>query len=109
MKGGSSVKLVLLVKGKSQTVEVDPETPLLFVLADELHLNVPRFGCGMAQCGASASCTFYCGTRACGDSYHSLRRELSVKRVFTALIAGYAAILYAVAQRQVCFNWGALL
>ena len=33
---------------------VDPETPLLFVLNDELGLRGPRFGCGMAQCG---SCT----------------------------------------------------
>jgi nicotinate dehydrogenase subunit A len=33
-------------------LNVDPETPLLFVLNDELGLRGPRFGCGMAQCGA---------------------------------------------------------
>ena len=33
-------------------MEVDPDTPLLFVLNDELGLRGPRFGCGMAQCGA---------------------------------------------------------
>ena len=54
------MKQVLLVNGKNQTVEVDPETPLLFVLADELHLNGPRFGCGMAQCGA---CTVMIGSQ----------------------------------------------
>ncbi len=54
------MKQVLLVNGKSQTVEVDPNTPLLFVLADKLHLNGPRFGCGMAQCGA---CTVMIGSR----------------------------------------------
>jgi nicotinate dehydrogenase subunit A len=34
------------------TVDVDPATPLLYVLADELGLRGPKFGCGMAQCGA---------------------------------------------------------
>jgi nicotinate dehydrogenase subunit A len=38
------VKQVLLVNGKQHTVEVDPDTPLLFVLTDELQLNAPHFG-----------------------------------------------------------------
>jgi nicotinate dehydrogenase subunit A len=42
----------LKVNGRQHTVTVDPETPLLFVLNDELGLRGPRFGCGMAQCGA---------------------------------------------------------
>ena len=42
----------LKVNGKAHTLDVDPETPLLFVLTDELALRGPRFGCGMAQCGA---------------------------------------------------------
>jgi nicotinate dehydrogenase subunit A len=44
--------LTLKVNGSEHTVEVDPDTPLLFVLNDELGLRGPRFGCGMAQCGA---------------------------------------------------------
>jgi nicotinate dehydrogenase subunit A len=40
------------VNGQVYTVDVDPETPLLYVLSDELHLRGPKFGCGMAQCGA---------------------------------------------------------
>lgn len=40
------------VNGSSYTVDVDPATPLLYVLADELQLNGPKFGCGLAQCGA---------------------------------------------------------
>ncbi len=74
-EGRSSVKQVLLVNGKSQTVEVDPETPLLFVLADELHLNGPRFGCGMAQCGA---CTVMIGSqvvRSCVKPVASVGHE----------------------------------
>jgi len=45
-------KIVLRVNGQERTVAVDPNTPLLFVLNDELGLQGPRFGCGMAQCGA---------------------------------------------------------
>ena len=40
------------IENYEQTVAVDPDTPLLFVLNDELGLRGPRFGCGMAQCGA---------------------------------------------------------
>ena len=40
------------VNGKVHSVDVNPETPLLYVLADELGLRGPKFGCGMAQCGA---------------------------------------------------------
>jgi nicotinate dehydrogenase subunit A len=42
----------LIVNGVTHHVAVDPETPLLFVLADELGLKGAKFGCGMAQCGA---------------------------------------------------------
>ncbi len=42
----------LKVNGKSQTVEVDADTPLLWVLRDELKLVGTKYGCGIAQCGA---------------------------------------------------------
>ncbi len=45
-------KITLRVNGQSYNVTVDPATPLLFVLNDDLELRGPRFGCGMAQCGA---------------------------------------------------------
>lgn len=38
--------------GNSVTVDADPQMPLLYALRDELQLNNPRFGCGLAQCGA---------------------------------------------------------
>src|SRR3954447_19242528 len=47
-------RIELRVNGSQHGVTVDPDTPLLFVLSDELGLRGPRFGCGMAQCG---SCT----------------------------------------------------
>lgn len=43
----------LQVNGQSYNVTIDdPSTPLLFVLQENLHLNGPRFGCGLSQCGA---------------------------------------------------------
>jgi len=42
----------LLVNGKSQTVDVSPDTPLLWVIREHLKLTGTKFGCGVAQCGA---------------------------------------------------------
>jgi nicotinate dehydrogenase subunit A len=42
----------LKVNGRVHTVDVDPKTPLLYVLRDNLEMNNPRFGCGLGQCGA---------------------------------------------------------
>ena len=44
--------IVLKVNGRTHTVDVDPQAPLLYVLSDELQLRGPKFGCGMAQWGA---------------------------------------------------------
>jgi nicotinate dehydrogenase subunit A len=45
-------KISLRVNDKTRVVEVDPGTPLLYVLRDNLGLHGPRFGCGLGQCGA---------------------------------------------------------
>jgi isoquinoline 1-oxidoreductase alpha subunit len=42
----------LTVNGKPRTVDVEPEMPLLWVLRDELDVKGPKYGCGIAQCGA---------------------------------------------------------
>ena len=42
----------LTVNGRAHTVDVDPATPLLYVLSDDLAQNGPKFGCGLGQCGA---------------------------------------------------------
>jgi nicotinate dehydrogenase subunit A len=44
--------ITLNVNGRSHTVDVDPATPLLYVLSDDLGLRGPKFGCGLGQCGA---------------------------------------------------------
>lgn len=46
--------VTLIVNGRKETVTADPDTPLLFVLRNQLKLTGPRMGCGMAQCGACA-------------------------------------------------------
>jgi nicotinate dehydrogenase subunit A len=46
--------LNLKVNGRAHSVDVDPATPLLYVLSDDLELRGPKFGCGLGQCG---SCT----------------------------------------------------
>ena len=58
-------KFNLTVNGEQQSLEVDPDTPLLWVLRDHLHKTGTKFGCGMAQCGA---CTVHINgnaTRSC--------------------------------------------
>ena len=45
-------KISLRVNNQTRVVDTDPTTPLLYVLRDELELHGPRFGCGLAQCGA---------------------------------------------------------
>jgi nicotinate dehydrogenase subunit A len=54
-------RLVIRVNGKRHVVKASPNTPLLYVLRNELRLNGPRFGCGLAQCGA---CTVHLGGKA---------------------------------------------
>ena len=58
-------RFTLAVNGKTRSVEAEPDTPLLYVLRDNLALTGPKFGCGLAQCGA---CTVHVNgeaTRSC--------------------------------------------
>src|SRR5436309_861642 len=53
--------IALTVNGRAESVDIDPATPLLYVLSDDLALRGPKFGCGLGQCGA---CTVIMGGRA---------------------------------------------
>lgn len=44
--------VTITVNGHAHEVEATPDTPLLYVLRNELELNAPKFGCGLSQCGA---------------------------------------------------------
>lgn len=60
----------LRVNGKTHTLDVDPSTPLLYVLRNDLDLQGPRFGCGLGQCGA-------CTVLVNGEAVRSCVRPLS--------------------------------
>jgi aerobic-type carbon monoxide dehydrogenase small subunit (CoxS/CutS family) len=63
-------KINLRVNGTSHTVDVDPATPLLYVLRNDLDLHGPRFGCGLGQCGA-------CTVIIKGEAVRSCIRSMS--------------------------------
>ena len=56
-----SQRFTITVNGKSHTINADPDMPLLYALRNELALNNPHFGCGLAQCGA---CTVHVDGKA---------------------------------------------
>ena len=56
----------LTVNGEARVVDVDPDTPLLYVLRDNLALKGPKFGCGLGQCGACAVHVAGEAVRSCG-------------------------------------------
>ena len=57
--------ITLTVNGRAHTVDVDPATPLLYVLSDDLGLRGPKFGCGLGQCGACAAIVRGRAIRSC--------------------------------------------
>jgi aerobic-type carbon monoxide dehydrogenase small subunit (CoxS/CutS family) len=54
MGEGRAVTLTLRINGETREVASDPETPLIYVLRDELKLKGAKLGCGLEQCGACA-------------------------------------------------------
>src|SRR5215475_13030506 len=69
--------VTLKVNGKTQTVDVDPSTPLLYVLRNDLGLRGPRFGCGLGQCGACTVIINGVATRSCVTSTSSVKSEIT--------------------------------
>ena len=57
--------LTIKVNGQSHSVDVDPSTPLLYVLSDELALRGPKVGCGLGQCGACTAIVNGTAIRTC--------------------------------------------
>src|SRR5678815_771147 len=51
-EGDMPQNFTLSINGATHNVSVEPDTPLLYVLRNDLELNGPRFGCGLSQCGA---------------------------------------------------------
>jgi nicotinate dehydrogenase subunit A len=68
-------KLSLKVNGRLYSLDIDPSTPLLFVLNDELGLRGPKFGCGMAQCGACTVILRGQVVRSCVTPVHAAGKD----------------------------------
>ena len=70
-------KLTLNVNGISHTLDVDPTTPLLYVLRNDLDLRGPRFGCGLGQCGACTVIIKGAAVRSCILPVSAVKSEIT--------------------------------
>jgi aerobic-type carbon monoxide dehydrogenase small subunit (CoxS/CutS family) len=69
--------ITLRVNGSSHSVDVDPATPLLYILRNDLGLQGPRFGCGLGQCGACTVIINGSATRSCITPVSAVRSEVT--------------------------------
>jgi aerobic-type carbon monoxide dehydrogenase small subunit (CoxS/CutS family) len=70
-------KIALKVNGASHVVDVDPATPLLYILRNDLGLQGPRFGCGLGQCGACTVIINGAAVRSCVTPCSSATGEIT--------------------------------
>lgn len=66
------MSIPLIVNGQQHNLDVDPATPLLYVLSDELRLRGPKFGCGLGQCGACTAIVNGRAIRSCVTPVNSV-------------------------------------
>ena len=69
--------ITLRVNGRAHTVDVEPATPLLYILRNDLGLKGPRFGCGLGQCGACTVIVNGAAVRSCITPTSSVRGEVT--------------------------------
>ena len=69
--------ITLKVNGKAHSVDVDPSTPLLYILRNDLELQGPRFGCGLGQCGACAVIINGAAVRSCVTPCSTVKSEVT--------------------------------
>ncbi len=69
--------VTLQVNGGAHTVEVEPLTPLLYVLRNDLGLQGPKFGCGLGQCGACTVLVNGVATRSCVTQVSRVSGEIT--------------------------------
>src|SRR4051812_15083887 len=70
-------KITLKVNGGSHTGDVEPSTPLLYILRNDLGLQGPHFGCGLGQCGACTVIINGVATRSCITSVSAVKNEIT--------------------------------
>jgi aerobic-type carbon monoxide dehydrogenase small subunit (CoxS/CutS family) len=71
------MSLTLRINGKSHTLDVDPSTPLLYILRNDLGLQGPRFGCGLGQCGACTVIVNGAAVRSCITPASAVKSEVT--------------------------------
>ena len=64
--------ITLKVNGQRHTLDLDPSTPLLYALSDDLNLRGPKFGCGLGQCGACTAIVNGTAIRSCQTPVNSV-------------------------------------
>ena len=69
--------VTLQVNGRAHTVDVDPSTPLLYILRNDLGLEGPRFGCGLGQCGACTVIINGAAVRSCVTPCSAVNGEIT--------------------------------
>ena len=69
--------ITLKVNGAAHTVNVEPLTPLLYILRNDLGLQGPRFGCGLGQCGACTVIVNGVATRSCITPTSAVKGEIT--------------------------------
>jgi aerobic-type carbon monoxide dehydrogenase small subunit (CoxS/CutS family) len=69
--------VTLKVNGRTHMLDIDPSTPLLYILRNDLDLRGPRFGCGLGQCGACTVIINGVATRSCITPVSSVKSEIT--------------------------------
>ncbi len=67
----------LKVNGQSHTLDIDPTTPLLYILRNDLNLHGPKFGCGLGQCGACTVLINGAAVRSCVLPVSAVKTEVT--------------------------------
>jgi aerobic-type carbon monoxide dehydrogenase small subunit (CoxS/CutS family) len=73
----TTLNTTLKVNGKTHTLDVDPSTPLLYILRNDLGLQGPHFGCGLGQCGACTVIVNGVAVRSCIMPASSVKGEIT--------------------------------
>jgi aerobic-type carbon monoxide dehydrogenase small subunit (CoxS/CutS family) len=69
--------VTLTVNGRAHTVDIEPSTPLLYILRNDLGLEGPRFGCGLGQCGSCTVIIAGAAVRSCVTPCSSVKGEVT--------------------------------
>ncbi len=69
--------ITLKVNGRAHTVDIEPSTPLLYILRNDLDLQGPRFGCGLGQCGACTVIINGAAVRSCITPCSAVKGEIT--------------------------------